>query len=592
MIELRERAQLLPEPELPDIAALIAEGRKLAESVTPGRNAFLDHYGVSSEAEYKRRCMEEGRVMLHAQIGLQDTGETRRACAEIWERLDKKGYRLDRFGFCFDNSMGYPPHMRAGMPRGVSMVMETEEEWGLLTAAAPVACHFGDFVIGQPAAVENAVMAIEAGGTTLGNLAQLYTYRLLYMDDDVQRAAASVKAIAMTGALPIEVLIHSNNDDGYGPIFTDLACCFGLALVERHIVNDLLGGTYAASFGNMFRTPLNRMAYQRALERISDAPASMIYGNTTLYDMDHTENRAILANYLTFDVAAQMDRPTGHALVPIPVTEYERIPDANEIVEVHVFANRLIERAAKVQPLIDFAVVDAVADDLIEGGERFRDNLLKGFAEAGIDTTNALEMLLAILRAGPRRLEAWFGPGVEDEAAPRGKRAMVAMENIVELERMGDDSLAALPPEQAAAIRSRGYTACLASTDVHEYGKMLLEQVMQGLDVGVLDGGVNADPDDLAALARDGEADFIALSTYNGIALSYLRSLRAEMAKIDLDIPVYVGGRLNQVPEGSNTSLPVDVSGRLGDAGGTACPDLETMLASLAASPERGDRAA
>ena len=64
------------------------------------------------------------------------------------------------------------------------------------------------------------------------------------------------------------------------------------------------------------------------------------------------------------------------------------------------------------------------------------------------------------------------------------------------------------------------------------------------------------------------------------------------MVKIGLDIPVYVGGRLNQVPENSNTSLPVDVSGKLGDAGGTACPDLETMLACLATPPERGDRAA
>jgi hypothetical protein len=32
MTELRERAQLLPEPELPDIAVLIAKGRKLAET--------------------------------------------------------------------------------------------------------------------------------------------------------------------------------------------------------------------------------------------------------------------------------------------------------------------------------------------------------------------------------------------------------------------------------------------------------------------------------------------------------------------------------------------------------------------------------
>ncbi|MDA0703017.1 MAG: hypothetical protein O3A96_07240 [Proteobacteria bacterium] len=170
MTQLRERAQLLPEPELPDIAALIAEGRQLAKSVTPGRNAFLDHYGVDSEAEYKRRCVAEGRVMLHAHIGFNDAAKTARSCAEIWEALDKKGYRIDRFGYCFDENMGYPPHMRAQMGKGASLILEKEEDWLRLTRAAPVAPHFGDYMIGQPAAVENASMAIQAGATTMGNL--------------------------------------------------------------------------------------------------------------------------------------------------------------------------------------------------------------------------------------------------------------------------------------------------------------------------------------------------------------------------------------------------------------------------------------
>jgi methylmalonyl-CoA mutase cobalamin-binding subunit len=592
MTELRERAQLLPEPELPDIAVLIAKGRKLAETVTPGRNAFLDHYGVDSEAEYKRRCVAEGRVMLHAHIGFNDAAKTARACAEIWEALDKKGYRIDRFGYCFDENMGYPPHMRAKMGKGASLILEKDEDWLRLTRAAPVAPHFGDYMIGQPAAVENASMAIQAGATTMGNLGSYYAYRMLYMDDDVAMTAAIIEALALVAAQPAEIVVTANTDDGFGPLFTDLSCNFGLVLVEQRIVETLMGARYASVFGNMFADPMTRMAFQRALGRMGNHPGPMVYGSTTKFDRDHTANRAVLANYLTFDIAAQRLAPSGHAVTPIPVTEYERIPDTDEIIDVHLFANRLIERAHTVEPMLNIEAVDAVADDLVAGGERFRDNLLKGFAEAGIDTDNPLELLLAIRRTGAKNLESWFGPGELDEASPRGRRPIVLVENIAELDSLGAEVLGDLPEEQASAIRDRGYTACVATTDVHEYGKILLEQVMRGLDVAVLDGGVSADPDDLVAAALAGEADFIALSTNNGIALSYLTKLRAEMAKAGLDIPIYLGGRLNQVPEGSNTSLPVDVSAKLRDAGAVTCENLPDLLGRMAETAGPSDRAA
>ena len=481
---------------------------------------------------------------------------------------------------------------RAEMGKGASLILEDEEDWLRLTRAAPVAPHFGDYMIGQPAAVENASMAIRAGATTMGNLGSYYAYRMLFMDDDVAMTAAIVKALALVAAQPAEIVVTANTDDGFGPLFTDLACNFGLVLVEQRIVEELMGARYATVFGNMFADPMNRMAFQRALARVANHPGPMVYGSTTKFGLDRTANRAVLANYLTFDIAAQRLAPSGHAVTPIPVTEYERIPDTDEIIEAHVFANRLVERAHTIEPMLNIEAVDAVADDLIEGGIRFRDSLLKGFAEAGIDTGNPLELLLAIRRAGAKNLEAWFGPGEQDAASPRGRRPTVLVENIAELEATGEAVLAALPESEAAAIRGRGYTACVATSDVHEYGKILLEQVMRGLDVSVVDGGVSADPDDLVAVAAAGGADFIALSTNNGIALSYLTRLRAEMSKAGLDIPVYLGGRLNQVPEGSNTSLPVDVSAELRAAGAVTCDDLPQMLGDLAATADPSDRAA
>ena len=592
MAELTNRAQLLPEPELPDLAALVSEGQRLAKGLSIGRSAFQDHYGVSSEAEYKRLRAAEGQVMLHAHIGFRDSDKTTRSCAEIYETLVKRGYRLDRFGMCFDRNMGYPPDIRADMPKGTGLILETLEDWEALTRAAPAAPHFGDFMIGMPAAVENVMMALAAGGTSIGNLSHFYNYRLLYMDDEVAMASAAVKALALVAAASVEVMISCNNDDGFGPLFSDLACCTGLVMIEKHIIEDLLGGLHATVFGNMFGNPFNRMAFQRALGRISDNPGPMIYGSTTTYGTDHDANRAALANYLTFDIAAQQLGSTGHAVVPVPITEYERIPDTQEIIDVHVFANRLIEQSDKVLPLIDIEKVDEAADELVAGGQRFKDNLFRRFTEIGIDTDNPLELLLALRRSGARRLERWFGPGEEDESAIGGRRPLRSAENMSELQADSAALLDAVEPVAGRAIRAHGFVACVATSDVHEYGKIMIEQILGGLDVDVVDGGVSVDPKSLAEAARDGEADFIALSTYNGIALSYLNALRAEMEGIGLDIPVFVGGRLNQIPEGSNTSLPVDVSGKLAESGAEVCHDVHEMLDRLVAMPSARDRAA
>ena len=80
------RAQILPEPELPDVANLIAQGKRLAQTITVATCPFLSKHDVASEAGYKRRQSAVGEVMFHAQIGFRDLSKTQRAYAEIYER--------------------------------------------------------------------------------------------------------------------------------------------------------------------------------------------------------------------------------------------------------------------------------------------------------------------------------------------------------------------------------------------------------------------------------------------------------------------------------------------------------------------------
>ena len=166
------RSQILPEPDLPRGVDLIAEGRRLAEDTTVGPCPFLREYGVRSESEYKRRRMAEGTIMLHAQIGYRSPEKSRRAYVEIYEQVARAGYRVDRYGICLDWSMGYPASHRASMPRGTGLILDGPEGFAALTAMAPAAPHFGDFVIGTPASVENAAAALAAGSTSIGNLGQ------------------------------------------------------------------------------------------------------------------------------------------------------------------------------------------------------------------------------------------------------------------------------------------------------------------------------------------------------------------------------------------------------------------------------------
>jgi len=588
------RESIFPEAELPDTAELISDGRKAAATHPVGKSAFLEHYGVESEAEYKHRCGTEGRVMMHAQIGFRDPGKSQRAYAEIWDKVDKAGYRVDRYGICLDWSMGYPAAMRADMPRGTGLILEDEDDLLRLTSAAPAAPHYGDFVIGTPAGFENTCLALASGSTTIGNLGQFFTFRQPHWDDDAQVTAETVKAIALTAAQPVEILVHSNMDDGFAALFSDLACSCGAVLIEKYIVEELLGGSVGHCFGNTFAKPYKRLAFQRAIAQVTDTPGTMVYGATTMYGPNHAENYAALANYIRIDALAQKMRPTGHAVNPVPVTEAERIPDIEEVIDVHLLANRMIHLEDPFDSMFDFTEMDEVASRIVEGGHRFKRNVLDGFEEADIDIRDPFEMFLAIRRIGSKRLEERFGPGEPDAGRLRGRRAVERSTSIEEMEDSGEGYVGGLDPAVREVIAASGLKPCLATTDVHEYAKVLVETVLRNLDLPIVDGGVSTDPNDLAEHAKNAGADFIALSSYNGIALNFVQELKAEMAKLKLDVPVFIGGRLNRIPDASNTSLPIDVTAEISETGAIVCGNLDDMLVKLEAmarermAPEAG----
>ena len=252
----------------------------------------------------------------------------------------------------------------------------------------------------------------------------------------------------------------------------------------------------------------------------------------------------------------------------------------------------MIELEEPLSGLQDFTEIDAVVDRIVEGGKKFRQAVFEGLADAGIDIRNPFELLLAIRRIGSKRLEELFGPGAPAEGRLRGRIPVVRSTSIEEVEDSGAGYIAALEPAARQAIRGAGFRACLATTDVHEYGKILVETVLRRLGVELVDGGVSTDPNDLAEQAAEAGVDFIALSSYNGVALGFIEELSAEMRRLGVEVPVFIGGKLNRVPDASNTSLPVDVSAELAQAGAVVCRGPDDMLGQVTHMAAERERAA
>src|SRR5262249_48627261 len=225
--------------------------------------------------------------------------------------------------------------------------------------------------------------------------------------------------------------------------------------------------------------------------------------------------------------------------------------------------------------------VDALADRIVEGGRRFRTNVLSGFEAAGIDIANPFEMLLAIRRIGSKRLETLFGPGEPAPQRLRGRIPIARSHSIEQLEHDGEGLVSRLARSDRDRIAGARLKACVATTDVHEYGKILVESVLRQLEVEIIDGGISTDPNDLVDQAVATGADFIALSSYNGVALQFFTQLKGELDARNCSLPVFIGGKLNRIPDGSNTSLPVDISAELASAGATVCKSVDSMVAAL-----------
>ena len=559
---------------LPDFNQLRQQAIDLATGLRIGRSAFLDKYQVQSELEYKQQSMRDKRIMYHAHIGMNDIESTAQSIAKIHQELSTQGFRLDRAGYAIDRRMGLPAENRLAAAAETGPMLTQEEDWRSLAHSAPVQPHLGDFMIGQPASLDNTVQALRIGCTTIGNLSQFFTFEAPGWSDSAATAAQTYQAMALLGEFRSQgAMLHSYLEDGYGALFRHCSTVAAWAMLERYIVEELIGARLTHCIGGLTQDPIKRVGWVLALQTIhrGEHVGSMIYGDTISFGAEFEKNRAVTAEYLLWDILAQLHAPSGHAVLPLPVTEAIRIPSADEIIEAQLFGRQVEASARRLYPHVDFSAAETFAETVCREGNEIFQNALTGLADMGVDTGNPLQMLYVLKKLGAHQFEQLFSADIDTTQSLSTDMYALAQDVIDQHRPMFSDA--------DFRARVRGKRFVVASSDVHEHAAGALAQLLSETDAEVVYLGAERNPSDLVAILQQQPVDALLLSTHNGMALEYARQLKQLLDDASLSPAVIIGGVLNQKVDTHALPVPViDELKALGMHPAISLPGLTRLL--------------
>ena len=589
MTELEVDLSALLPADLPDGREPVEEGKALAASVERGRSLFCEEKGVGSEREWRERARAEGISCTCMNVGLNTWADTREALGQIYENALSRGVRPpDRFNLIAERRLGLPKEKRAEAPQETGPVMMTEQDWHELAHTVPIEPEAADNNIGSPASVENAVDALQAGITSIGVLSQ-HTWRWPYWDDEVGQTMVTLKAAGLLAAFKGDgVVFDSYLEDGYPGVFHDYANYIGWAMVERYISEELIGAAYSPSWGGLTQSPIVKSAVTLALEAVNPGKVPFAYtqGDTIGNTPDFDANMAVLSTDVLFMKMVDSRYRLGSAAIAVPVTETERIPSWQEVATVQTISRRLEDYVPLVDPVVDWAKIEAIRDQLVRGGRAFFEAAIQGLSSAGIDVRDPAQMLLVLKRLGSTRCEELFGAGRPDPEFPRGRRPVLETDLVKSTMEERERLLAELRSRgEEEAVR--GMRVLVTSTDVHEFAEFLLTSTLAAAGTEVIDFGINRDPEDIVKAVIETDADAVVISTHNGVARSFGQTLTKELAAAGAgEVAIFMGGVLNEDVSGSE--VPIDVSADLNASGIQTPGTIDRLVDALAETRSDG----
>ncbi|MCX7615698.1 MAG: cobalamin B12-binding domain-containing protein, partial [Clostridiales bacterium] len=352
----------------------------------------------------------------------------------------------------------------------------------------------------------------------------------------------------------------------------------GWAMMEYYIANDLIGAKLAPCFGNLIDDPMTRMSTITCLDEIHkhECVGSMAYGDTISPTKDQIRNLATTASYVINDIVMQMHTPTGHAINPLPVTEVIRIPTPEENVQAQMIGAQLKVEAERQYLITDFSKIEERAHFTLENSKKFFNRILDAFSDV-IDVTDPLKLVYGLKQLGADNLESMFSNETPNTGNAIDRKPYIETGMYKMITSMIENTLAKTEMSDSALKKLNNKKAVVACTDVHQYGKMIVGAVLRKAGVEVTDIGCNADTDDIVKCIADNKPDFIVLSTYNGLALSYAKDLKAKAEKTGVwgSTPIFMGGRLN---DDAGCEVPIDVTKDLEEMGFYPSDEIESLI--------------
>ena len=257
---------------------------------------------------------------------------TKEGLRQLWRAFETEALPPpDAYMLLLERRMGLPEHLRRDAPQETGPALWNECDWLELGQVVPIQPQAP--VIGSPASLENTLLCLRAGVDMIGNFSE-FTWRWPYWDNEVAQLAAIVRAVGAAAALRGSgVVVDSYLEDGFAGEFGDYVSVVGWALLERYLVDDLCGASYSASFGGLTSDTFTRVAVFEAIHLACGrrGARSWYHGDTVGYTNSAPRNIALFAHDALVSAAAHLHYRWGSALLPVPLTERNRVPAVEEI---------------------------------------------------------------------------------------------------------------------------------------------------------------------------------------------------------------------------------------------------------------------